>query len=139
MGRFVQARGVSGKRVFVLSHDMARMRAADAIRDAKAGYSVVIAPPTRTLAQNSKQWPILEAFAQQRQWAVNGRLEWITAHEWKDVLTAAFLNETIRLAAGLRGGVVMLGAKTSGFEKERFSEWIDFLQAVAVELGVEVD
>lgn len=59
--------------------------------------------------------------------------------EWKDVLTAAFRNETVRLAMGLNGGVVMLGKKTSNFSVKEFSEWLEFLHAVAVEREVDLD
>lgn len=39
---------------------------------------------------------------------------------------------------GLNGGVVMLGLRTSKMSKKRFSEWIDFLKAVAADRGVTV-
>ncbi|MBY0438783.1 MAG: recombination protein NinB, partial [Burkholderiales bacterium] len=50
----------------------------------------------------------------------------------------AFHGETVRLAAGWNGGVVMLGLRTSQFGKRRFSEWIDFLHACAAEKDVVV-
>ena len=62
----------------------------------------------------------------------------LTAEEWKDVLTAAFQGETVRLAMGLNGGVVMLGLRTSQMGKRRFSEWLDFLNATAALRGVTV-
>jgi len=62
----------------------------------------------------------------------------MTAEEWKDVITAAFQNETARLAMGLDGGVVMLGLRTSQMGKKRFSEWMEFLKATAALRGVVV-
>src|SRR6185437_11187145 len=88
----------------------------------------------RTLEQNAAQWPVLEALAAQRQWPVNGSMVYMSAEEWKDVLTAAFKEETVRLASGLRGGVVMLGSRTSKFGKNEFSEWLEFLYDTSIEL-----
>jgi hypothetical protein len=94
----------------------------------------------RTLDQNAAQWPILEAWSRQKMWFINGAKTRMSAEEWKDVLTAAFEGETSpRLAMGLNGGVVMLGRRTSKYNKARFSEWLDWLMAASVEMGVNVD
>jgi hypothetical protein len=92
----------------------------------------------RTLEQNDAQWPILEAFSKQIQWQINGDMVWMTAEEWKDVLTSAFDEEDVRIAKGLNGGVVMLGKRTSKFTKEKFSDWLEFLHATAALRGVIV-
>lgn len=126
------------KKVFVLVHEQARENAARAIHDADDGHVVTLSEPTRNLEQNAAQWPILQAFADQLVWPVNGRMEQMTPDEWKDVLTAAFRREQARLAMGLDGGVVMLGARTSKFSKREFSDWLEFLHAVAVDRGVNV-
>jgi hypothetical protein len=127
------------KRVFIMAHETARANAIQAVQNAPEGYTVTIAEPNRTLEQNALQWPILQAFADQLQWPVNGQMVWMTPDEWKDVLTAAFKRETARLAMGLDGGVVMLGMRTSQMGKKQFSEWIDFLKATAALRGVELD
>ena len=130
---------MTDRRTFILAHATARRLALDAVECAPDGYAVTVGEPNRTLEQNSAQWPILEAIAKQRQWNVSGELCWLTEEEWKDVLTAAFEKETRpRLAMGLNGGVVMLGHRTSKYSKKRFSEWLDFLNAAAVDLGVDV-
>lgn len=90
----------------------------------------------RSSQQNRMMWDILWAFAQQKLWIVNGRECRMDADDWKDTLTAAFQRET-RMAQGLDGGVVMLGARTSKWDKARMGEFLDFLQAAAVEHGVE--
>lgn len=127
------------KRYFVLSHAVARQNAAQAVLDAPEGYAVTIKEADRTLEQNAAQWPILEAFSQQLEWPVNGQMVKMSDEEWKDVLTAAFEGETNpKLAMGLNGGVVMLGKRTSKFVKKRFSEWLEFLHAVAADRGVTV-
>ena len=129
---------MSDKRIFRLVHPEARRRAMACVADASDGYVVTVQEPTRNLSQNAAQWPILEAFAEQLQWPVNGAMVSLTAEEWKDVLTAAFQGETVRLAQGLNGGVVMLGLRTSQMGKRRFSEWLDFLHATAALRGVTV-
>lgn len=125
------------KRFFRFVHAEARRRAADCCMTAPDGYVAVISEPTRTLDQNADQWPYLEGFSQQRQWPVNGELVWMSAEEWKDVLTAAFEQENVRLAQGLNGGVVMLGSRTSQFGQKKFREWMEFLRATAALKGVE--
>jgi hypothetical protein len=124
--------------VFFLNHAQARARAAQAVAEAPDGYRVTVQPPTRTTDQNAAQWPYLDAFSKQLQWPVNGRMVTMEPEEWKDVLTAAFQNETARLAMGLDGGVVMLGLRTSKMGKKRFSEWLEFLKATAALRGVSV-
>jgi hypothetical protein len=127
------------KRVFIMAHETARANAIQAVQNAPEGYTVTIAEPNRTLEQNALQWPILQAFADQLQWPVNGQMVWMTPDEWKDVLTAAFKRETARLAMSLDGGVVMLGMRTSQMGKKQFSEWIDFLKATAALRDVDID
>jgi hypothetical protein len=108
------------------------------VADAPGGYVVTVQEPSRSLEQNAAQWPILQAFAEQLTWPVNGAMVKLAADEWKDILTAAFQGETVRLAMGLSGGVVMLGLRTSQMGKRRFSEWLEFLHATAAERGVIV-
>lgn len=126
------------KRIFVLAHDVARVNAINAVSNAPAGYRVEIREPGRTLDQNAAMWPILEAFAEQLEWPVNGVMCKLTAEEWKDLLTAAFRQEQPRLAMGLNGGMVMLGQRTSKFGKKAFSEFLEFLHSVAADRGVVV-
>ena len=130
---------MSEKRSFVLRDGVIRGRCADWIlNDAPTGWVVSICEATRTLEQNAAQWPYLDAFSKQLRWPVNGEMVVMTADEWKDVLTAAFQGETVRLAMGLNGGVVMLGLRTSKMGKRVFSEWLEFLKATAALRGVEV-
>ena len=100
---------------------------------------VTVVDEGRSLEQNAAQWPILDAFSSQLQWPVNAELVYMSAEEWKDLLTAAFNRETVRIAKGLDGGVVMLGLRTSRFTKKRFSEWLDFLNATAALRGVRIE
>lgn len=125
-------------KVFCLVHQEARRRAEEAVRTAGDGWRVRLLPPSRTLDQNAAMWPILEAFARQAKWPVNGVMTTLTAEDWKDILTAAFSLEQHRVAQGLNGGMVLLGQRTSKMGKARFSEFLEFLHATAIERGVVV-
>ena len=92
-----------------------------------------------TLAHNPSQWPILTAWAKQKQWPINGEMMWISAEDYKDILTAAFEKETNpRLAKGYDGGIVMLGRRTSKYGKKKFAEWIEWLNAATAVTGIKV-
>lgn len=54
-----------------------------------------------------------------------------------NILTAAFQRET-RMAQGLDGGVVMLGARTSKWDKARMGEFLDFIQSASIEHGLSL-
>lgn len=122
---------------FFLVHQQARQRAIEAVKAAPDGWQVQVKEPKRNTDQNAAMWPILEAFAEQLQWPVNGVMSNLTKEEWKDILSAAFRKEQ-RVALGLDGGFVMLGQKTSHFTKREFSEWLEFLHATAAARGVTV-
>ena len=124
--------------LFVLAHDVARRRAIQAVQDAPDGMVITIKDPTRNLEQNAAQWPLLDAIAAQLPWPVNGEMVMITSEEFKDILTAAFNHDRVRLAQGVGGGVVMLGARTSKMSKQTFSEWLDFLNWFCADRGVDV-
>ena len=126
------------KRQFNLVHSEARANAVQTVKDAPDGYRVTVEPPKRSPDANAAMWPILEAFSQQLDWPVNGSMVKMTADEWKDVLSAAFKRETVRMAMGIDGGVVMLGMRTSKMAKAEFSEWLEFLHATAAARGVIV-
>ncbi len=122
---------MTDKRTFKLVHAQARANALNAVHEAPHGYCVTVSEPTRSLDQNAMLWPILQAFADQLQWPVNGAMVWMTADEWKDVLSAAFEREAVRLAQGLDGGIVMLGRRTSKYGVRKMSEFLEFLHATA--------
>jgi hypothetical protein len=115
-----------------------RERIINAVLNAPAGFLVIIQPDTRTLAQNRCQWPILAAFANQLQWPINGAMQYISAEDWKAILTAAWRQESARVAMGFDGGVVMLGHRTREFSKEEWPDWMAFLNWAAAEKGVKV-
>ena len=124
--------------IYRLATEAARRIAAQAVMHSPDNHEIEIREPKRTTAQNAAQWPILQAFADQLLWPVNGEKVRMTPDEFKDVLSSAFFQETVRLAAGINGGVVMLGKRTSKFDKPKFSEWLEFLHAVAAQRGVNL-
>ena len=101
-------------------------------------WVLTLKPETRSQAQNRLMWPILTEFSKQLQWPVNGQMVTMHPDDWKAVLTAAFHGETVRVAMGLNGGVVMLGQRTSKFSKAQFSDWIEFLYATAALRSVKL-
>lgn len=123
------------KQTFIMSHDLARQRAMQAVQIAPVGYAVTVSEPTRTLEQNAAQWPYLVGFAQQKQLCLNGEMQWVTDDDWKDVLTACWSGE-MRMAA-FDGRVIMLPQRTSKMGKAVFSTWMEFLVAMAAQCGVE--
>jgi hypothetical protein len=125
-------------KVIRLTGALARDAALRRVREAPEGYVVSIREGSRSLDQNAAMWPILDAFSEQLEWPVNGRMCRISAEDWKDILTCAFRNEVPRVAQGLDGGMVLLGQRTSRFGKKEFSEWLEFLWATAAERGVTV-
>jgi hypothetical protein len=129
---------MTDKRRLILVNESVRQRAIQAIKDAPDGYVVTIQEPTRNLEQNAALWVLLQAFSEQLKWPVNGELVHMSPEDWKHVLTAALRNETGRLAMGLNGGVVMLGARTSKMSKREFSDLLEFIQAVAAERQVKI-
>lgn len=123
------------KATFVLVHPEARRRAAQALQDAPDGFMVQISEPTRSGEQNNAQWPYLEGFARQKELCINGAMVKATPDDWKDVLTACW-NGEMRMAA-FDGKVIMLPQRTSKMGKRVFSEWMEYLVAMAAQSGVE--
>ena len=123
------------KKTFIMAHQAARKLALQAISEAPDGYVVTISEPNRTLEQNAAQWPYLEGFAQQKQLCINGAMQNVTADDWKDTLTGCYHGET-RMAA-FDGKVIMLPQRTSKMGKNVFSDWMEFIVAMAAQSGVE--
>ena len=68
--------------------------------------------PKRSLEQNAKLWAVLTDIAHQVQWPVDGKMQYLAPEDWKDILSAG-LRKSQRVAAGVEGGFVMLGQRTS--------------------------
>jgi hypothetical protein len=125
------------KRTFILQPfpHPARKNAALFVHTAPDGYVVTIGEPSRTLEQNAAQWPYLAGFAAQKQACINGVMQYVTDDDWKDILTGAYRGES-RMAM-FDGKVIMLPLRTSQMGKKVFSDWMEFLVAMAAQYGVE--
>lgn len=89
----------------------------------------------RSIIQNAKMWAMLGDISNQVQWPVNGIMQNLDAEDWKSLITAAARQE-IRMAAGLSGGVVMLGVSTRKMTTQQMADVIEFLNAFGADRGV---
>jgi len=108
----------------------------DFIRNAGQKVQITVGDPTRTLDQNSKLWACLSDIARQVQWPVDGKLQFLSPEDWKDVLSAG-LHKEQRIAQGIEGGFVILGQRTSQMSKRQLAELIEFIQYFGADRGVE--
>lgn len=119
------------KQRYIMSHELARQRAIDAVRNAPDGYVIEIREPTRTLDQNALLWPLLTEVSRQVDWYGQK----LTEDEWKDVFTAGLRKQ--KAVPGIDGGFVMVGSKTSRMNKREFSELVELIYAFGAERGVK--
>jgi len=101
---------------------------------------ITIGEPKRTYEANSAMWATFADIAKQVSWPHTKGSEFVIdlmpADSWKAVLTAAFEGET-RMAQGIGGGMVMLGARTSQYSRRKMGEFIEFVTAFGSERGVQ--
>lgn len=120
-----------GKFAIRLDGPSATMLAISAIRRAPMGYTVEIAPETRTKVQNRLLWPLLADVARQVEW--HGLR--LSQDDWKDMFTAGLKN--LRVVPNLDGsGFVALGQRTSTMSKRTFSDLIELIFAFGSDRGV---
>jgi hypothetical protein len=128
------------KLIFRLVHDEAKKNAKAAIDAAGADHTLkvcVIMDETRTLEQNAYMWPILRCFSKQVELPVDGAMVTLEEEAWKDVMTAVFRGETLRMVK-YGQHLVMVGASTSAMGKKQFADFLTFLLAEAVERNVVI-
>ena len=123
------------KQTYIMVHDIARQRAVQAVQQSPEGFVVTVGEPSRSLDQNAAQWPYLAGFAAQKELCINGVMQKATDDDWKDVLTGCW-NGEMRMAA-FDNKVIMLPQRTSQMGKRVFSEWMEYLVAMAAQSGVE--
>jgi hypothetical protein len=136
------------KRVLILSHAEARRRAIDAVAIAPDGYTVTIAEPKKSRAQEEKYHAQIGDIA--RQYLVRGvRLD---DEQMKRVLVSAFKEDTkndpdlgplwrqvgeMQMVVVLRGEVVLFGDQTRRFPKRLASAFVEWLYAFGAEIDVQ--
>jgi hypothetical protein len=101
-----------------------------------AGHRLVleVKPETRSNEQNKRLWAMLTDISRQVDWYGQK----LSPEDWKNVLTAAYRNETGRVAQGFDGGMVFLGHKTSKFSKKEWPIWMEYLNWASAEKGVKI-
>ena len=90
----------------------------------------------RSLDQNAKLWACLSDISRQVEWPVDGKSQLLEPEEWKEILTAG-LKKSQRVAAGVEGGFVMIGTRTSRMTVAEMAELIEFIQWFGAERGVQ--
>ena len=125
------------KRTFVLSHDLARQRAIQAVQDAPDGYCVEVKEITRTLEQNAKFHAMCGDFARSKiEWAGKSR----TAQQWKVLLVsghAVATKEETEIIPGLEGEFINIRESTALMSKSRGSSLIEYAYAFGESKGVK--
>lgn len=118
--------------IFYLVHDEARRRAVEYVRNAPDGYKVEVKAAPRSIEQNALMWSLLNEISRNVVW--HGRK--LQPESWKDMATAALKKQDV--VPGIDGGFVVLGTSTSRMTKNEMTELIEFLQAFAVQNGIQV-
>lgn len=99
-------------------------------------WEMAVREAKRTTSQNRKLWPMLADVANHCQLCINGQMAKASPEDWKEVFTASLKREQ-RMAQGIDGGLVILGARTSRMRKAEFSELIELIYAYGAQHGVE--
>lgn len=126
------------KQFFILAHDVAKQNAIQAVKTAPQGYIVEIKPPSRSLEQNSMLHALIQQISQTIEWAGTKR----EVETWKRLLTAAWLRargEPVQMLPALDGnGVDIVFRRTSDLSIAELSELLEYVQAWAIEQGIEL-
>lgn len=119
------------KKTYTIHNRASARHVADLVQAAPDGWTVTIAEPTRSLAQNSLMWDLLTALQDQVEW--HGVK--LSKEEWKDAITAALKGQ--KVIPGLNGqGFVVLGAHTSKMTIAEMNDVIEFCYAFGTEKNV---
>jgi hypothetical protein len=125
------------KQVFVLAHDQARQRALDAVGMAPAGYSVTLAEPRRSSAENNLLHALIDEISRKLEWAGKKR----DPETWKRLLVAAWCRvhgESVEVLPALDGhGVDIVPARTSKLTRKECADLIEFIYAWGADQGIE--
>lgn len=126
------------KQYFILSTDKARQNAIDAIRRAPVNFCVEIKQPNRSLEQNAMLHALIQEISRKLEWAGKKR----TVEAWKRLLTAGWLRargEPIEILPAIDGhGVDIVFRRTSDLTVKEMTELLEYVQAWALDLGIEI-
>ncbi|MEP6587159.1 MAG: recombination protein NinB [Polaromonas sp.] len=125
------------KQLFILAHPVARANALKAVAGAQDGYSVRIAPVTRSLEQNALLHAALTDISQQVEWM--GKK--FSVEIWKRLCMASWLREKREqpmLIPALDGnGFDIIFERTSKLSTTQCSELVEWCFAFGVEHEVK--
>ena len=117
------------KRTLILSHQIARQRAIDAVREAPEGYVITISEPTRNAEQNAMLHATIGEIAATQEWAGKKR----DAEVWKRLLVAAWsraTNEPVQYLPALDGqGIDIVWRRTSEMTQREVRDLLGFIEA----------
>ena len=91
--------------------------------------------PNRSVEQNRLLWARLTDLSRQKQWPVDGELQYLTKDEWKIIMTSGLKREQ-RIAKGMHGGFVMLGYPTSRMRVSEMNDLLTLMQMWGDEHGI---
>lgn len=118
------------KRIFRLSHDIARSNAIECVRTAPEGWVVEVKEPTRSLEQNAMIHALLTEVGVMLGWKFNGQS--VDLDDLKTIFMAAYRKATgqnARFAIGLDGQPVMLNWRTRDLNKREASDFVEMVHA----------
>ena len=129
---------MSEKRTFILSHDLARQTALQAVKDAPDGFVVEIKPKKRSLDQNAKFHAICADLERSGiEWAGKPR----DLQSWKVLLVsghAVATKEQAEIVPGLEGEFINLRESTAAMTKKRGSSLIEYAIAWCALRGIRL-
>jgi hypothetical protein len=127
------------KRVFILAHDIARQRAAQALREAPEGYKVVISEQTRSGDQNAIFHAMCGDIAKSGMaWMGKAR----SPEEWKVLLVSGHSVATkqgAEVVPGLEGEFVNIRESTASMGKSRANSLIEYSMAFMASHGMALE
>lgn len=119
---------MSERQLFVLSHQIARQRAVEAVQRAEKGYVVKITPPTRSLEQSAKFHAMCGDLARQLPYAGKRR----SLDEWKFLLISGHsvaTKEGTEILPGLEGEFLNLRESSASMGVKRMASLIEYAMA----------
>ena len=119
------------KQQYRLSNPQVRQRAAQAILDAPEGYSVVIGPETRSIAQNRLFWPLVADVRAQ-----NADMAKFSPDQVKLRFLNALDSEMQFLPELWGGGMFAVGQRSSTLSKRDFSLLVELVFKWGAENGI---
>ncbi|GKS68977.1 NinB protein [Nitrosomonas sp. PY1] len=125
------------KQIYILAHDVARKRAAQACMQAPDGYVVTIQEPKRSIEENSLLHALITQISKTQEWA--GKKH--DVETWKRLLVAAWCRvhgSAVEILPALDGhGVDIIPVRTSKLTKKECADLIEYIFSWGADQGIE--